>query len=236
MNQKKEVITGVDGKPMYELVTKPHAEQAFIHKPIFGNVPLIRVGFLSPVPPRHLADPEYIHDSRPIAWPLYHPYWIVRMSDDANMLMAYVENIEDVKTYWPEATEITEFANGLVHYSYNASFPEPSWLKEVHDESFRVAPRKIGAFRIYDDADQTYCLLGYSDDLDYAIQLNNHKLEYGVHDSREFQQQYEGWQTLTVEIYPTADMESAKARYDELVKFHTPASVDEGGLPTNFKF
>lgn len=236
MQQKKEVIIGVDGKPMYELVTKPHAEQAFIYKPVFGNVPLIRVGFLSPVPPRHLNDPEYIHDSRPIAWPLYHPYWIVRMSDDANMLMAYVENIEDVKTYWPEATEITEFEHGVMRYAFNANFPEPAWLKEVQSDDFRVAPRKIGAFRVFDDSDDTYCILGYSEDLDYAIQLNNHKLEYGVHPSAEFQREYTSWEHLTVEIYPTENMEMAKARYEELVKFHTPASVEEGGLPTNFKF
>lgn len=236
MSQKKEVIVGVDGKPMYELITKPHAEQAFMWQPVYGGTPLFRVGFLSPVPPRHLEDPEYIHDSRPIAWPLYHPYWIVRMSHDANMMMAYVESIDDVTTFWPEATEITVFENNALRYGFNANFQEPSWLKEVHAEDFKVAPRKIGAFRIFDDEDDTFSILGFSDDLDYAIQLNNHKLEYGVHPSQEFQAEYKTWETLTIEIYPTANMDEAKARYEELVKFHTPADLAEGGLPTNFKF
>lgn len=231
---KTETILGLDGKPMYELVEKAFDEQAFVGFPVFGNASIIRVGFLSPVPPRHSKDPEYVHDSRPIAWPLYHPYFIVRTSEDANLMMAYVEKLEDVLIYWPEATNITVFDNNVTHYSFNGNFPQPSWLKEVQSDDFKVAPRKIGAFRIYDDEDQTYCILGYSDDLDYAIQLNNHKLEYGVHDSQEFQAEYTGWETLTIETYLTDTMEEAKVRYDDLVKFHAP--VKEGELPTDFKF
>lgn len=236
MSDESRIIYGADGKPMYDLVTKPHQQQAFIHKPIFGNVMLKRVGFISPIPPRHLNDSNYIHDSRPIAWPVYHPYWVVRMSDDANLMMAYVEDEEQVTQFWPEATEITVFDENLSRYSFNANFQEPGWLKEVHDPSFTVAPRKIGAFRIYDEDDQLHCILGYSDDIDYAVQLNNHKLEYGVHPSIEFQEQYTSWQYLTIEYFQFDTMEEAKARYDELVKFYDTGSVEDGQLPTNFQF
>ncbi|MNO19228.1 hypothetical protein D3C76_89560 [compost metagenome] len=236
MSQKKELIYGLDGKPMYELVDTTRAQQAMIWEPVFGGQPLIRVGFLSPVPKRHLNDSEFIHDSRPIAWPLFHPYWIVRMSDDANMMMAYVEKLEDVKVYWPEATEITVFEEGATRYGFNANFPKPSWLAEVHDPSFTVAPRKCGVYRIYDAENDVLNIIGYSDDVDYAVQLNNHKLEYGTHEDREFMSEYQGWQYLTIEFYPTKDMDAAKAKYDELYKFHYQASNEEGNLPTNFRF
>ncbi|QTH80330.1 hypothetical protein PA10_00130 [Pseudomonas phage pPa_SNUABM_DT01] len=233
MSQKKELIYGADGKPMYELVDTTRASQCMKWVPVYGGKPLLRVGFLSPVPKRHLTDGEYIHDSRPIAWPVYHPYWIVRMSDDANMLMAYVEKLEDVKVYWPEATEITVFEEGAERYGFNANFPEPTWLKEVWAPEFTVAPRKIGVYRIFDADNDVLNIIGYSDDVDYAVQLNNHKLEYGNHEDQEFQAEYPGWQYLTIEFYPTPTLEAAKAKYDELYKFHHQAGNEEGNLPTN---
>ncbi|MNZ13955.1 hypothetical protein D3C78_308680 [compost metagenome] len=233
MSQKKELIYGADGKPMYELIEVPHERDAHMWERVRGGKPLLRVGFLSPVPPRHLNDGEYIHDSRPIAWPIYHPYWIVRMSDDANMLMAYVEKLEDVTTYWPEAKEVTVFEENAERYGFNANFPKPTWLDEVWAPDFTVAPRKCGVFRIYDADNDVLNVIGYSDDVDYAVQRNNHQLEYGVHEDREFQREYEGWQYLTIEFYPTVDIDAAKAKYEELMKFHKQAGNEEGNLPTN---
>ena len=226
--QDSNIILGVDGKPMYELITKPHHEQEFIHKPVFGKINLLRVGFLSPVPPRHLNNEAYIHDSRPIAWPLYHPYWIVRMSDDANMLMAYVEEIEHVKLYWPEATEVTVFEENVTHYCFNSNFPEPIWLKDVQDPSFRVAPPKTGAFKIT-ELESGLSIIGFSDDTDYDIQLNYHQLEYGVHEHEAFQREYTNWTGLEVNVYATETLEEAEAYARKLLKFE---NAEDGSLST----
>ena len=227
MSQKKEVILGADGKPMYELITKPHAEQAFMWQPVYGGTPLFRVGFLSPVPPRHLEDPEYIHDSRPIAWPLYHPYWIVRMSHDANMLMAYVESIDDVTTFWPEATEITVFEEGVTKYMFNADFQKPSWLDEVQSPDFVVKPPRIGAFRII-NTETEEVLYGYSDDVEYAVQLQSHKLLYGVHEDKEFQDNLVNYDALSPTIHPAATLAAAEKLARDLQEFNE----DKGELPT----
>lgn len=225
--QNKEVILGVDGKPMYEFITKAHSQQAFAWKPVYGSLPLLRVGFLSPLPPRHATDGAYVHDSRPIAWPIYHPYWVVRMSADANVLMAYVESLSDIKTYWPEATEITVFQEGCPHYGFNANFPEPEWLKEVHADGFEVKPPRCGVWRIY-NPETEQSIVGYSEDCDYAIQLNSHQLEYGVHEDKEFQDSYVSWTVLEVTFRPTNTLEQARVLGQQLIDF----DKTEGDLPT----
>lgn len=226
--QTPGVILGIDGKPMYELITKPHAEQAFHWERTPNDMPLLRVGFLSPVPPRHLTNAEYIHDSRPIAWPLFHPYWIVRLSEEANMMMAYVEDLEDVKRYWPEAEEITVFEENVTRYGFNANFPKPTWLAEVQSPDFKVAPPRIGAYKIT-EPNSDLSIIGSSDDLDYDIQLNCHQLEYGVHEHEALQREYTNPTALDVSIYPTATLEQAKVYAEKLLAFE---NTEDGSLPT----
>lgn len=224
-----DVVFGMDGKPMYEIVAAIK-DQAVIGRPVFGGKPLVRVGFLSPIPPRYAENTEYIHDSRPIAWPLFHPYWVVRMSADANMLMAYVERLEDVKVYWPEATEITVFEDNATHYGFNANFPEPKWLAEVQAPGF-TAQKRLGVYRILNE-EAGLSLIGASDDVDYQVQLHVHQLTYGVHENADFQKEFTTGEDLTYEFRETATLEAAEKLAKELQAF----DQSEGDLPTTLRF
>lgn len=226
---KVQAILGRDGKPMYELVATAFEKDAFIHKPVPGNRALLRVGFVSPVPPRHMDNADYIHDSRPIKWPLYHPYYITAMADDANVVMAYVDDLEEVTEFWPEALDIMVFDANVTHYRFNANFPEPSWLKEVQATDF-VPPVPItGAYQIK-NVEEDLTIIGFSDNVHYDIQLNSHQLEYGVHPHEQFQQKFESFNGLEVTIYPTKDLEGARRYAAALVEFENTA---EGSLPTH---
>jgi len=225
--QEKEVILGRDGKPMYEVIESKHHRDTFQFVPVYGSLPLLRVGFLSPVPPRHLGDPKYIHDSRPICWPLFHPYFVVRQSADGNMLMAYVESVDDIKTFWPEATEITVFEEGVTKYMFNADFQPPSWLAEVQSPDFVVKPPVIGAFRLI-NTETEEVLYGYSDDVEYAVQLQSHKLMYGVHEDKEFQDNLVNYDSLSPIIHPTPTLAAAEKLARDLQEFNE----DKGELPT----
>lgn len=228
--QEKEVIIGRDGKPMYEVIEIAHQRDAFVFLPVFGGLPLKRVGFLSPVPTRHLGDASYIHDSRPICWPIRHPYFIVRQSADANMLMVYIEHEDDIKTFWPEATEITVFEEGVLKYQFNANFQKPSWLDEVQSADFVVKPQRIGAFRIVNtETDES--IIGYSDDLDYAVQLHCHKLLYGNHENKEFQDNFRSLDTLEIIYNVTNDLASAERLANQIDDFEH--QDDENPMQTN---
>lgn len=223
----KGTILDADGKPMYQLIEKKATEgENNFTMNTFGGAILMRVGFLSPIPPRHLNNGDYVHDSRPIAWPLVHPYWVVRMSEDANMMMAYVESVDDLKVYWPEATEITVFEENVTQYRFSSNFPLPDWLNEIWHPDFKVQPHRLGAFRIFNPNDADLNIIGFGPDVDYAVQLNNHKLEYGVHDNAEFQEMYDGlengWRDLQIEYYPAETIELAEKKAKELIAFHTP--------------
>lgn len=225
--QEKEVILGRDGKPMYEVIENQHQRDTFMFVPVFGGMPLKRVGFLSPVPPRYLGNPEYIHDSRPICWPIRHPYFLVRQSADANMLMVYIEHEDDVKTFWPEATEITVFEEGVMKYAFNANFQKPSWLDEVQSVDFVVKPPRIGAFRIVNKETEE-SLIGYSDDLDYAVQLHCHQLLYGVHADKAFQDNFRDLDQLEIIYNITKDLASAEHLAGQIRDFESSGEDEEG--------
>jgi len=227
----KEIIYGIDGKPLYEVIKTDHQNQAFVFERVYGSLPLLRVGFLSPVPPRHLSDPEFVHDSRPIAWPVYHPYWVVKIGSDANIMMTYVESLDEIAVFWPEATEVTVFEEGCTQYAFNSNFPKPSWLAEVHATDFTVRPRKIGAFKVTDLATGK-SIIGFSDDVDYAVQLNNHQLEYGVHADAEFQDIYRSWEELEITYYKAKDLAAAECYAQSLQDFDT----DNGEFPVSNHF
>lgn len=228
--QEKEVIPGRDGKPMYEVIESKHHRDAFMFVPVYGSLPLLRVGFLSPIPPRYLGDPKYIHDSRPICWPLFHPYFVVRQSADANMLMAYVESVDDIKTFWPEATEITVFEKGVTKYMFNADFQKPSWLDEVQAPDFVVKPPRIAAFRIINKETEE-SIYGYSDDVDYAVQLHCHKLLYGVHEDAAFQDSFRDLDQLETRFNLAPTLEAAEKLAGQIRDFEEKDSDND--LQTN---
>lgn len=75
---------------------------------------------------RFQANPD---DYRPVNWPIKHPYWCSGYSGDEShsIIVAYADNVEEIKTNWPEAHEI-EFEE-VKGYVFTDRFPRPGWLE-----------------------------------------------------------------------------------------------------------
>lgn len=225
--QVKQDILGRDGKPMYKEISIKDVDNRLRYVPVYGSLPLIRVGFFSPVPPRFLGDPNYIHDPRPICWPVFHPFWTVSQKAEGNVMMAYVDSLDQVKMFWPEAENITIHEEGVMQYAFNKDFPELPWLEEVHHPDFKVAPPVIGVYRLV-NTETEEVLYGYSDDVEYAVQLQSHKLMYGVHEDKEFQDNLVNYDALSPTIHPAATLAAAEKLARDLQEFNE----DKGELPT----
>lgn len=69
-------------------------------------------------------------DYRPVNFPVKHPYW--RSGFDLNethsIVVAYADNVEEIKINWPEATDI-EFEE-VDKYVFTDRFPKPDWFDE----------------------------------------------------------------------------------------------------------
>ena len=46
------------------------------------------------------------NDYRPVKWPIKHPYWCTGETDDSFTIVAYADNVEQIKELWPEAYDI----------------------------------------------------------------------------------------------------------------------------------
>ena len=66
-------------------------------------------------------------DYRPVKWPIKHPYWCTGYGDDYATIVAYADNIEQIKELWPEAEEID--AEEVEEYFFSDRFPKPEWLE-----------------------------------------------------------------------------------------------------------
>ena len=69
---------------------------------------------------RFLANLE---DYRPVKWPVKHPYWCTGQSEQYSVVVAYADNVKEIKTNWPEALNI-EF-DKVDKYTFTDRFPEP---------------------------------------------------------------------------------------------------------------
>lgn len=68
------------------------------------------------------------NDYRPVKWPIKYPYWCTGESNDSFVIVAYADDIAQIKELWPEAYNIeTEEAKTMV---FNSRFPKPNWYKE----------------------------------------------------------------------------------------------------------
>lgn len=70
-------------------------------------------------------------DYRPLRWPIQYPYWCTGESDNSFVLIAYVNNIDELIDLWPEASEIENEEVGEIFFSDR--FPKPNWYKEKGD-------------------------------------------------------------------------------------------------------
>lgn len=75
---------------------------------------------------RFKADPE---DYRPIKWPPPGPFWCTGYSGDDShaIVVAYVDNEDQVREFWPEAEDIE--SEERTEYTFTDRFPCPKWWK-----------------------------------------------------------------------------------------------------------
>ena len=66
-------------------------------------------------------------DYRPVVWPIKHPYWCTGTGGDgAAILVAYADDITEIKTLWPEAYAID--VDEVDGYVFSERFAKPDWL------------------------------------------------------------------------------------------------------------
>lgn len=214
----------INGKPVY--VASKSDPLGTEHVPVYGTRPLHRVGFVIHVPARHKDDPEYLHDPRPILWPVYHPFHVVHHGEDYITMMAYVVEPTDVHHLWPDATDLTVFDDSVTHYTFNGAFPKPDWLEEVQGLE-RI--KRTGAYKITDNQSELSSI-GFGDDIEYDLQLNFHQLLYGTHAHEELQAAYTGPENLEVTIYDTTSVRDAELKAKQLIIFENNNDDLPGGL------
>jgi hypothetical protein len=75
---------------------------------------------------RFHADPD---DYRPVKFPPPHPYWCSGYAGDGShsIIVAYADDQEQIREYWPEATEID--AQPAESYVFTDRFAKPSWFQ-----------------------------------------------------------------------------------------------------------
>jgi hypothetical protein len=69
-------------------------------------------------------------DYRPVVWPIKHPYWCsgYHGDDSGAILVAYVDDIEQLKQQWPEAKDI-DVMEETNSYTFTDRFAKPDWFK-----------------------------------------------------------------------------------------------------------
>lgn len=68
------------------------------------------------------------NDYRPVKWPIKYPYWCTGESSDAFTLVAYADNVAQIKELWPEAYGIE--AEEVQKIVFTTRLPKPKWYKE----------------------------------------------------------------------------------------------------------
>lgn len=67
-------------------------------------------------------------DYRPVEWPVKHPYWCTGYGEGYAVVVAYADDIDEIKRLWPEARDID--AEERSTYTFTDRFPRPDWLAE----------------------------------------------------------------------------------------------------------
>lgn len=68
-------------------------------------------------------------DPRPINWPIKHPYWCTGYGETYSIIVAYAEDLDDIRSNWPEAEDI-DYAEAS-EYEFTDRFPRPNWFQKV---------------------------------------------------------------------------------------------------------
>ena len=69
-------------------------------------------------------------DSRPVNWPIKHPYWETGFAADGSYstVVSYADDVDYIMANWPEATDLEIERVG--EYTFTERFPKPDWLME----------------------------------------------------------------------------------------------------------
>lgn len=67
-------------------------------------------------------------DYRPVNWPVKHPFWCSGSGDDYSIVVAYADNIAEIKRNWPESRDITH--ENVSSYVFTDRFEKPDWFIE----------------------------------------------------------------------------------------------------------
>ena len=66
-------------------------------------------------------------DPRPVKWPIKHPYWVTGETEDAAILVAYVDDLDELAELWPDSSEVE--SEHRSDYTFTDRFPRPLWFK-----------------------------------------------------------------------------------------------------------
>ncbi len=70
-------------------------------------------------------------DFRPVVWPIKHPYWCTGYGDGYAIVVAYADDVAEIKRNWPEASDIE--ADETDGYVFTGRFPKPEWFVTPND-------------------------------------------------------------------------------------------------------
>ena len=76
---------------------------------------------------RFHANPD---DPRPVVCPIPHPYWVTGYGDDHSIIVAYADDVAQIKQQWPDATHID--AEPAETYVFTSRFQKPTWFRDAH--------------------------------------------------------------------------------------------------------
>lgn len=72
------------------------------------------------------------NDYRSITWPVKHPYWCTGYGTgrggDHSIVVAYVEDEDDIRKQWPEASSIQVMDTDAPVYTFTSRLQPPDWF------------------------------------------------------------------------------------------------------------
>lgn len=68
------------------------------------------------------------NDYRPVVWPIKYPYWCSGENDSSFVLVAFVENEDELYKQWPEAHDVE--SEEVDKVTFSSRFQRPEWYKE----------------------------------------------------------------------------------------------------------
>ena len=69
-------------------------------------------------------------DYRLLIWPIQYPYWCRGGNDRFFILVAYVNDMDELMNLWPEASDV--YIEKVNKIFFSDRFPKPYWYKELN--------------------------------------------------------------------------------------------------------